>query len=272
MRHDMRGSSGREGVWTMTNQSGFAFNQRIQSILDEADIPFVTDAEIGGLRPDFLIIAPDGSKIVIEVKAWQKQPGFRQRAIHQAKLYQEVVGADYALVVVEDLERSRISEGVVTADRLVDALNMIFAGQPLATAELYLAKQKESKETVFAAMPFRPRYDDVFFFAMRYAARSIGAVTERVDRQEFSSDIVAQITSSIRASIAVIVDLSESNPNVLYEAGLAHAWDKPTVHICSTPLEDLPFDVRQLNTIQYEMGRINRLQEPLAKRLQAIIH
>ena len=60
---------------------------------------------------------------------------------------------------------------------------------------------------------------------------------------------------SLRRSSAVIADLSESKPNVLYEAGLAHALKRPSVHICSTPIADLPFDVRNWNTIFCRRGQ-----------------
>ena len=47
---------------------------------------------------------------------------------------------------------------------------------------------------------------------------------------------LTDVRTLIRESSAVICDLSEARPNVLYEAGFAHALDKPTIHICSTPL------------------------------------
>src|SRR5712692_7103428 len=56
---------------------------------------------------------------------------------------------------------------------------------------------------------------------------------------------------SRRSQISTISGTSPGKPNVLYEAGFAHALGKPTVHICSTPLSALPFDVRNWNTIAY---------------------
>jgi hypothetical protein len=128
-----------------------------------------------------------------------------------------------------------------------------------------------SKRTVFAAMPFAGEYDDTYFIAMSHAAEQVGAECKRVDRKEFSDDIVAEIKRLITSSIAVIVDLSEAKPNVLYEAGYAHALKKPTVHICSTPLSELPFDVRNWNTIPYRRGQTALLKEPLVRRLKAVM-
>ena len=80
-------------------------------------------------------------------------------------------------------------------------------------------------------MPFDLQYDDVFFVAMTHAARQVGSVCRRVDQEEFTGNIVAEIKRLIRTSEVVIVDLSEAKPNVLYEAGYTHALDKPVVHI-----------------------------------------
>jgi nucleoside 2-deoxyribosyltransferase len=123
---------------------------------------------------------------------------------------------------------------------------------------------------IFAAMPFAPQYEDVFFVAMSYAAEQVGAVCDRVDRREFQGNVVEEVHRLIRKSSAVIVDLSESKPNVLYEAGFAHALKKPCVHICSTPMDKLPFDVAQWKTTRYEAGQTHKLRRDLTQRLKTI--
>lgn len=125
--------------------------------------------------------------------------------------------------------------------------------------------------TVFAAMPFAAEYEDTFFVAMVAACEQVGAKCVRVDREDFSGDSVSKVESLIRQSSAVIADLSESRPNVLYEAGFAHALGIPVIPICSTQLEQLPFDIRNWNFMNYARGQTNRLREALAKRLRAII-
>jgi len=69
----------------------------------------------------------------------------------------------------------------------------------------------------------------------------------------------------------VVADLSESNPNVLYELGFAKGLPRPAVLICSTDLSDLPVDVRNLNVIAYTKGRTNRLIDKLAARLGQVL-
>jgi nucleoside 2-deoxyribosyltransferase len=57
----------------------------------------------------------------------------------------------------------------------------------------------------------------------------------------------------------------------MYEIGYAVGRGKPVIHICSTPLGKLPFDVAQINTIAYTRGRTHRLGELLASRIKATI-
>ena len=119
-------------------------------------------------------------------------------------------------------------------------------------------------------MPFKPQYEDVYWFAMAAAAEALNATCVRVDREDFDGDIPARIANDIESAIAVIADISESNPDVLYEVGYARKHGTPCVHICSTPLEELPFNVRNVNTLPYRLGQIHALREPLIKRLKVV--
>ncbi len=246
------------------------FKEQIATDLKNAGIPFLRDIPASGLRLDFLVVGPDGSRIIIQAKAWEKVPGFRTRAIDQARMYREVSGADHVLLVVEHLQRSRRSQGVVTAEKLVEVLQGLFAGEgAFVQVEEHVPGEKPG--TIFAAMPFDPKYDDVYFVAMAYAAEKVGAVCRRVDREPFSENIVSRIKAMIEESLAVIVDLSDSKPNVLYEAGFAHGLGKKTIHICSTPLRELPFDVRNWQTLKYEQGRTYEFREQLALQLKGVL-
>jgi hypothetical protein len=44
--------------------------------------------------------------------------------------------------------------------------------------------------------------------------------------------------------------MSERNPNVFYELGLAHAIGKPAILVAKTE-EDIPFDLRHVRVIVY---------------------
>jgi len=235
--------------------------------LREAGINFETQKAMGGLALDFLVTTPDGRQIIIESRDWDF-PGLTTEASRQAQQYQQAAKADAAFVVIPGLKRNLPSRGVVTLDGLVSALKAEIDKGKSRTPPQEVTK---IEQIVFAAMPFAPQCEDVFSVAMRYAAEQNGAVCERVDRREFQGNVVDEIHRLIRKSVAVFVDLSESKPNVLYEAGFAHALKKPCIHICSTATDKLPFDVAQWKTTQYNLGQTHKLSKELAQRLKAAL-
>jgi len=251
----------------MTEAEEQDLEEAIAERLRGAGLKFATERAIAGLAPDFIVYAPDGRQFIVETRHWDF-PGLTTEAGRQAQLYQDTAKVDGAFVVIPSLKRNLPSKGVVTLDGLVPALQAeIQATRTRAKA----VESAKADKLIFAAMPFAPQYEDVFFVAMTYAAEQVGAVCDRVDRREFQGNVVEEIHRLIRKASAVIVDLSESKPNVLYEAGFAHALKKPCVHICSTPMDKLPFDVAQWKTSEYRSGQTHKLGKDLAQRLKAIL-
>jgi hypothetical protein len=64
--------------------------------------------------------------------------------------------------------------------------------------------------------------------------------------------VVEQIWEQIDKAKVLMADLTGKNPNVFYELGLAHANRKPVI-FTSGVLEDVPFDLRHLRVIVYEV-------------------
>jgi hypothetical protein len=56
----------------------------------------------------------------------------------------------------------------------------------------------------------------------------------------------------MRSGQVLLADLTGKNPNVFYELGLAHAAQKPVI-FTSALLDDVPFDLRHLRVIIYEV-------------------
>lgn len=238
----------------------------ISNRLRQAGLKFATERAVGGLAPDFIVYAPDGRQFIVQTRDWDF-PGLTMEASRQAQHYQDAAKADGAFIVIPGLKRNLPSKGVVTVDGLIPALQAEIQTQK---ARANPPEVTRIEKLVFAAMPFAPQYEDVFFVAMSYAAEQVGAVCDRVDRREFQGNVVEEVHRMIRKASAVIVDLSESKPNVLYEAGFAHALKKPCIHICSTSLEKIPFDVAQWKTTPYEPGQTHKLRRDLTQRLKAI--
>jgi hypothetical protein len=125
--------------------------------------------------------------------------------------------------------------------------------------------------TVFAAMPFDPSFDDVFFVAIRRAVREVGGRAVRIDQTMHGGDAVMATRKQLQDCRAVIADVSTGEPDVLYELGLAHALGKPSIQICRTAHQDLPFMVRNHETLLYQAGRTHLLGEQLALYLRAVL-
>jgi len=267
----------------MVNKAHSVFEQQIADLLRAHGASFEEQPTVGGLRPDFLLTMPDGRRVVVEVKGWPGDSAHLARGIEQVELYRRATGADEALLVVPNLIQGSPPQGVLAAHELGHWLFDQISSEPALKKKQSRAgrgtRQQSSRKrtsdspprTVFAAMPFAAEFDDVFFYAIASAAKKIGAVCVRVDKEEFSGDIVEEIRRGISSSIAVIADLSGARPNVLYELGYAHALGKPSVPISSTSLDALPFDVRNWNTISYTVGKTHELGPRLAKRLKAAI-
>jgi hypothetical protein len=247
-----------------------AVEDYIEELLRKSKIKYKKQPFISGLRPDFIVFGPNGESIILETKTWDPKGGNTARALDQVNYYKKTTGIDQAFIIFRKLKRNFESKGVISADSLIPTLNKYFDEIKPAESHAALNLNRTGK-IIFAAMPFSKEYDDTYFVAMAYAANHVNAECKRVDRTEYSGDIVEEIKGLIKDSIAVIVDLSEGKSNVLYEAGYAHALGKPSIHICSTPLDELPFDVRNWNTILYEKGQTTKLRDQLARRLKAVV-
>lgn len=248
--------------------------ERVAKILNDSDavVSHEYSPRVGGLQPDFVARTFDGATVVIEVKGWRADGPHIERARRQVEGYKVATGADAALVVLGELPSDQSSEGVVGVDRLHEWLAQPHrSGVPDGGDAREAPSPQSPVFSVFAAMPFSSAYDDVYLVAMSYAAGAVGATCVRIDKEDFEGDIVSEIQKRIKQSAAVIADVSESRPNVLYEVGYAHALGKPIVHICSTPMSELPFDVAHQNMLKYAAGQTFELRDRLARRLKAAI-
>ncbi len=220
--------------------------KQVFKTLNKAGLQVISRPSIGGLVPDFLVHLPDGTNAVFEAKGWTARQQNIVRAKQQAKYYKKLTGAAHAFLVIRGLKKSFPNEGVISDKDLPHLISDLSktkrktATKVSSTTTIRYSIEGAAK-IIAAVMPFSEAFDDVYFVAMT------------------------------QDSIAVIADLSGAKSNVLYEVGFSHGIGKPTIHICSTPLEQLPFDVKTWNTISYSKGRTFALKEKLAQRLKEVL-
>ncbi len=245
-----------------------AFELEIAEHLQASGFRFERDKAAAGIRLDFVVSAPDGRQFIIEAKSGWNFKGYTKRAKKQADYIKRATGADEVFVVLSEAKRSDPNLNVYTLDGLIGALKERIASKGKRRKP---PVGKDVDRFVFAAMPFDDKYDDVFYVAMVGAAEECGLTCERVDQIEFDGNIVDKLKEMIAKAEAVLIDLSEAKPNVLYEAGYAHALKKPCIHICSTDLKDLPFDIAQRKTSVYKQGQTHKLKSVLVERLKKTV-
>ena len=122
--------------------------------------------------------------------------------------------------------------------------------------------REEKREKCFVIMPisdqgdyppehFKKVYEQIF----KPAIIDAGYEPFRVDEDRISTPIIGKIFEEIQACPIAICDLSNKNPNVLYELGLRQAYDKPVVLVKDEKTQNI-FDVSGINTIMYSSDRL----------------
>jgi hypothetical protein len=167
---------------------------------------------------------------------------------------------DFTSVFIEALTEGELVEDVNGKKRVLDITHMPseVEGVPVVTTEEHLKKVGEgvsvdSSETCFVMMPFAEPLGGYYAAIYQPAIKKTGLTAVRADTDIFGTGkIIDQIWAGINRAKVLVAELTGRNPNVLYELGLAHALRKPVVLISSNEA-DVPFDVRHVRVIYYQM-------------------
>lgn len=105
----------------------------------------------------------------------------------------------------------------------------------------------------FVMMPFAPPLGGYYESVYKPAIERAGLQPVRADAEIFGAGkIMDQVWSGIRAAKVLVAELTQRNPNVFYELGLAHALEKPVVLVSSNE-DDVPFDLHHIRVIYYDV-------------------
>lgn len=122
-----------------------------------------------------------------------------------------------------------------------------------------------------AMMPFDAAFNPVYD-SVRQAADNAGLRCRRADDIWENAAIIQDVVALIDRSRVVVCDCSGRNPNVFYEAGIAHTLGREVILITRSE-QDIPFDLRHLRYIRYLNNAEGRasLSEALQARMQTIL-
>lgn len=108
-----------------------------------------------------------------------------------------------------------------------------------------------SASDIFVMMPFSTALTPIYRDVLCGVARDLNLSISRADELFGSRSIMSDIWSLIIGCGVTVADLTDKNPNVFYELGIAHAVGKHVILIAQS-LDDVPFDLRHMRTVIYE--------------------
>jgi len=124
------------------------------------------------------------------------------------------------------------------------------------------------KNRCFFLMPFNEKFDNIYG-NIKKALNDNGYVCNRADEISGSTPIMNTILNEILKSQFIISDLTNQNPNVFYELGVAHTFkDAQNTILITQRVEDIPFDLRHIYNIVYDANNIKYLTSNILKALR----
>jgi hypothetical protein len=118
--------------------------------------------------------------------------------------------------------------------------------------------------------PYDRRYEETIAPAVRAA----GLEPYRVDQDDSAVIPVETLHEQIRSAVLCLADISNLNPNVMYEIGYAIANDKDVVIVCSNQVSQYPFNIRHRNVISYAQDSesdFKQLKANITKKIKALL-
>ncbi|HCL3144091.1 TPA: hypothetical protein N2A34_001832 [Pseudomonas aeruginosa] len=135
-----------------------------------------------------------------------------------------------------------------------------------------IAEHENIEPTLASAMmPFDAGFNAVYE-AIQQASSNAGLRCRRADDIWENAAIIQDVVALIDRSRIVVCDCSGRNPNVFYEAGIAHTLGREVILITQNE-HDIPFDLRHLRYIRYHNNGEGRaaLTQALQARMQTLL-
>lgn len=121
----------------------------------------------------------------------------------------------------------------------------------------------------FVAMPYGTTWFDGVRRAIITGASAAGFEAEVSIDLKIPGPITDQIWQGIRRSDVVVVDVTDNNPNVFYELGLAHALGKEVIVITQN-VATVPFDIKTSRLLIYDPSDLSSLETDLAGAFKSV--
>lgn len=178
-----------------------------------------------------------------------------------------------------DLFPILIEAGLVTEDQIkaLPADRQSGLGMPLPIAPVpvqptvfRIPEGEQEPDLVSIMMPFQSAFQDVYH-SLQQVCRELGLRCLNANEVWDENEVIQDIFSLIFRSKVVVCDFSDRNPNVFYEAGIAHTLGRSVIPIVQNA-EHVPFDLAHHRHILYlnnEQG-LEELRAKISLRLKTL--
>jgi hypothetical protein len=113
------------------------------------------------------------------------------------------------------------------------------------------APRTNEKGVCFVMMPFGEEFDHFYKDIYVPAIKTADLDPVRADDIKMPGVIITQVWENITTASALIADVTDHNPNVMFELGLALAINRPVVLVINNGADNIPFDLTALRHIIY---------------------
>ena len=129
-----------------------------------------------------------------------------------------------------------------------------------------------NKGSAFILMPFNEELNYVYEEFIKPVLEKAGFSVERADDIQSQENILRVVLEGIKNSDLIVADLTDSNPNVFYELGIAHTFGKPVILVTQS-IGDVPFDLKSYRLLEYSTHfvKIKKAKEQLTKYAEGFL-
>ena len=141
-------------------------------------------------------------------------------------------------LLLETQNKLENKEGIVSAEKFLECY-----GVDIKNIQI-------NNQRVFVLTPFNSMYKDTYDVISK-VCKNLHLKACRSDENYTGLSIMKHIVEMIATSRIIIANVDGRNPNVMYELGIAHALNKPTI-IIDEANKMLPFDIQGNHIIIYK--------------------
>ncbi len=169
----------------------------------------------------------------------------------------------------KEIEREAYDMVQFEIDNNLERNNVVMKINPLFGAIDFKINSKK----VFMLMPFGDQDLNEFYEDnIKTTIANIDMHCSRADDIFSNKSIIEDIWRNINEARIIIADLTQRNPNVFYEIGIAHTLGKDVILISQNE-NDIPFDLSHIRTILYKNSPRGALefQDKLKETIKGIM-